>query len=354
MKYSNIKTKKCLLKTNKLIDKKFFKAKGQKVNFYAVFFSAFLILLAFCLVINPAKYINSCYNGLVVWATCVLPSLLPFFIITKLLTEMKSLDRVFNKFSFFNRVLFNAPSCASYIFGMSIISGYPLGAKLISDFYHSGIINTKQANKLITFCSTSGPLFIIGSVGAIMLKNITLGYIIYASHILSAIFNGLLFRKAFVEKNDENKQTITKQTNYNTLLSSTMTSSISSVMVVGGFVAIFFMIIDILGDLKVFEPIVFLVSKLFGENSVNVSSAVLNGIVEVTRGCKDIASLGLTNTAIAIICSGLISFGGMSIHAQSLSFLTECKINIKFYFVQKITQTVFACVICYLLCLLFL
>lgn len=326
---------------------------NKKINFYVILSSIFLLILVIMLIINPAKYINSCYNGLLIWATYVLPSLFPFFVITKLLTDLKSLDKFFAKFERLNKWLFNAPNCSGYIFGMSIISGYPVGAKLISDFYENHLIDSNDANKLTSFCSTSGPLFIIGTVGTIMLGNAKLGYILYFSHVVSAIFNGILYRKCFIS--NSSKQSKSSQTNYSTLLSSTMTSSISSVMVVGGFVAMFYMIIDIILDLNLLLPLNLLLDKIFACLGVqNIGKIISSGLIEVTRGCKDLSALNLSQKIKTTICSGLITFGGISIHFQSLSFLSKAKVNIKFYFLQKITQTIFACVICYLCCLIFI
>lgn len=328
--------------------------KKSNKNFIVVFATLFLLLLTFCIVFNPQKYIASCYNGLTIWATCVLPSLLPFFVITKLLCEMRSLDKFFNKFSKLNKWLFNAPSCSGYIFGMSIISGYPVGAKLICDFYKKGLIDSDDANKLTTFCSTSGPLFIIGTVGSIMLQNAFLGYVLYIAHILSAILNGILYRKAYKCKREHLINNANEKINYNELLTSSMTSSISSVMIVGGFVAIFFMIIDVLTDLKILLPLIALFDFLFSKIGIeNIGNALASGLVEVTRGCKELSMLNLSPTLSTTLASMMIGFGGLSIHAQSLCFLTKCKINTKFYFLQKITQTIFACVITSLLCLIF-
>lgn len=324
------------------------KINKKKLSIFAV--TLFLILLTICIVINPSKYINSCYSGLLIWATNVLPSLLPFFVITKILAELKSLDKFFNKFSGLNYKLFKAPACSGYIFGMSIISGYPVGAKLICDFYEKGLISSKDANKLATFCSTSGPLFIIGTVGSIMLKSAKIGYILYLSHILSSILNGILYRNKFTEETRETPSTSSKPIDYNSILSNSMTSSISSVMIVGGFVAIFYMIIDILLDFKILLPISQLLEWILKPLGLhNVGQSIASGIVEVTRGCKELSALSLSPLQSTIIASGLISFGGLSIHAQSLCFLTKCKINVKFYFLQKITQTIFACAISFML-----
>lgn len=330
------------------------KNKISKKSLAIFFATVFLLLLTICLIINPKKYINSCYRGLEIWATSVLPSLFPFFVITKLLSELKSLDKFFNKFSGLNYKLFKAPSHSGYIFGMSIISGYPVGAKLICDFYEKGLIDSDDANKLVTFCSTSGPLFIIGTVGSIMFQSAKIGYILYFSHILSAILNGIVFRNKFAKKSNQT-QNPTLQKDYQNIISTSMTSSISSIMVVGGFVAMFYMIIDILIDCKILFPISQFINTILSPLGLeNTGNVIASGLVEVTRGCKDLALLSIKPIYSVVIASGLIAFGGLSIHAQSLCFLTKCKVNIKFYFLQKITQTFFACVISFMLGLVFL
>lgn len=325
----------------------------KKANFYILLSTIFLILIIVMLILSPAKYINSCYNGLLIWATTVLPSLLPFFVITKLLAELNSLNTIFDKFAFVNKKLFNAEKISGYIFCMSIISGYPVGAKLICDAYENGQISSRQANKLITFCSTSGPLFIIGTVGAIMLGSAKYGYILYFSHILSAILNGILYRKCYLNCEKQPQKT-NGTVDYSNLLNSVMTSSISSVMIVGGFVAIFYMIIDIMLDVKLLSPLSSLIDTIFNFCGVKVGSAISSGIVEVTRGCRQLSLLNLPTALKLTLCSSLITFGGMSVHFQSLAFLTRAKVNVKFYFLQKITQTIFACALCYLLCLIML
>src|SRR5574344_476395 len=120
-----------------------------------------------------------------------------FMFFTKILTDLDFLSWLTNLFTKLNKILFKAPAISSYIFLMSIISGYPVGAKLISEFYEMGAISKVQANKLCTFCSTSGPLFIIGSVGTSMFLNSTLGYIMFLSHILGSFLNGILYRKLY-------------------------------------------------------------------------------------------------------------------------------------------------------------
>lgn len=238
---------------------------------------------------------------------------------------------------------------------MSIISGYPVGAKLIADCVENKIITSREANKLAGFCSTSGPMFVIGSVGVGMFVNSTVGIIIFLSHILGAIVNGVVFRKFYVDQNENSKQLKPKSVNYD-ILGESMTNSITSILIVGGYIAIFSMIIDMMIDFKVIQFFQIVFSPLINilGLTAGTSQAILTSFVEITRGCFELSKLNLNLTALSVIATGIITFGGISIFFQSITFLSKSKINVKYYLLQKITHTIFACVISWILCLIIL
>ena len=62
----------------------------------------------------------------------------------------------------------------AFPFIMSVLSGYPMGAKVVGDLKRSGEITLREAKRLMSFCSTSGPAFMAGAVGAGMLGSASL------------------------------------------------------------------------------------------------------------------------------------------------------------------------------------
>ncbi|MEI3517742.1 MAG: hypothetical protein V8R50_10820 [Clostridia bacterium] len=76
---------------------------------------------------------------------------------------------------------------------MSVLSGYPMGAKIVGDLRRSSEISVGEAKRLMSFCSTSGPAFLIGAVGTGMLGSGFLGGIIAAAHYLGAAVNGMVY-----------------------------------------------------------------------------------------------------------------------------------------------------------------
>ena len=132
-----------------------------------------------------------------------------------------------------------------------------------------------------------------------------------------------------------------------------MFNSIKSILVVGGYIAIFYMLISMLNNYHVLYPFSKFFSLLFNSD-INTSNAITNGIIEMTRGCKELSMLNLTQKQALVLSTGLISFGGISIFVQALTFLNRFKISLKYYFLSKCTQTIISIVFAIIFGCLFL
>lgn len=282
--------------------------------------------LMLALVISPAHYINSADEGILLWANNLLPALLPFFILTKLLMEIDILEPATRIFAPVMRKLFGTNSSSSYLFVIAILSGYPVGSKIATDAYNSSKITYTELHRLITFTSVSGPLFIIGTVGINMLTNSICGYIILASHIISAIINGICFRNYSPKKEYEIK-TESSKSHPKSILTTAVKSSVDAILLIGGLVCLFYVAMDAVSSLITIPPI-------------------LQGIIEITKGCYEISILDISLELKTLLCTGIITFGGFCIHAQAMYFLKECNVSYKFFFLQKLTQTIFALITC--------
>ena len=135
---------------------------------------------------------QSVSNGLTVWAIAVIPALFPFFVLSKLLVELNFFERFAKYIAPITRKLFKAPAISGYIFIISIVSGYPIGAKLTEEYYKKGLLTATQCKKIATFTSTSGPLFILGTVGGKFLGNPSIGFILLFAILLPRFFAELL------------------------------------------------------------------------------------------------------------------------------------------------------------------
>lgn len=326
------------------------KSKISKNRLIAIFF---IVVIMIALIASPDKYIKSVYSGIKLFCISVLPALFPFFFFTKLLTGLGLSDGMATLFKYPLKRMYGTNEIGGYIFTMSIMSGYPVGAKLISEFYENGLIGKSDAKTISSFTSTSGPLFIVGTVGSVMLINKGAGFFLLGTHYLASILNGFLYRKKKEVKTPSEPETNTTKKPIDVILNESIYSAIISVFIVGGYIAIFNMIIDILYDLKILEytenAIAFIL-KLFNKPT-ELSKGITYSIIEVTRGSLEFANCGLSLNEILPFIAAFLSFGGLGIALQSYTFLSKCKIKFSFHILTKATQACIAFVITYLLCL---
>jgi len=315
-------------------------------NNYQLIFSFIILFVILLVSINPTPYINATLKGISIWADIVLPSLFCFFIFTTLLMNFGSTPKIFDFLNKPFEKLYNTKKVGGYIFAMSFFAGYPVGAKLISEFYNNKTITINEAHRLISYCSTSGPMFILGSLASTLFNNFNLGIVIMLSHFISALLNGLIYRK-FEIKPELLKEKVFTQTTQEIKkesLNDIMHNTIISSLMVGGYIALCFTLLEIIFNLGVLTPLSTLLENVFNLDGA-IFQSIFKGIIEVTNGCVSLSSINISLKTISIILTGLLSFGGLSIHLQTNMFLSKCNVKYKFFLLTKITHTILAVIL---------
>ena len=313
-------------------------------------------LFCLCLVLFSKTNLVAAKNGLTLWATAVIPSLFPFFVATELLSYtniVAFLGRLLNPIM---RPLFNVPGEGAFALLMGLISGYPVGAKIVSDFTQQGICTKEEAERMLAFTNNSGPLFIIGTVGITLFGSTTIGLLLFITHVLACISVGIVLK--FSSKNSSNSSNFTTQSfsskkekksvtisSLGELLGKSITNSISTILMIGGFVVIFSVIISILNQSHLLDGLSNLLSPVFSFLGLPLDfiKPVLSGIVELTNGVSLAANIPIKTISISIIlCSFLLGFGGFSVLLQVFSIISKSGLSIKTYLIGKLLQGFFA------------
>lgn len=253
------------------------------INIKKVIIPFIFCVFTICLIIFSKTNLTATKSGLELWATSVLPSLLPFFIAVELLKYtdiIKILGKLFNPIM---RPIFNVPGAASFALIMGIISGYPTGAKIVSDFKKEGICSDIECERLIAFTNNSGPLFIISTVGISFLGDTRTGILLFITHILACLSVGFLFRwwKNGKKSNYSNNSNLlsqpeknNKKANLNNLgeiLATSIMNSINTIIMIGGFVTIFSVIVSILKESQILNTFSILFEPFFKKFNINSS-----------------------------------------------------------------------------------
>ena len=250
--------------------------------------------------------------------------------------------------------LFNIRGEGAFVFIMGIISGYPMGAKLATNFRENNICSKEECERLLSFTNNSGPLFIIGTVGILMYGSTAIGVLLFITHILACITVGFIFR--FWKYSDssifhnshhiiKSKQTPVTFSNLGSILSESITNSIPTILLIGGFVVIFSSIISILkssGLLSVFSISISPILAFFNIDS-SFATPLISGFLEITNGINSISNISNKKISTNLIFTAfLLGFGGISVLLQVFSITSKSDLSIKPYVYGKLLHGVLA------------
>ncbi len=311
------------------------------------------LTFAICLVLFSSTNLSAAKNGLNLWANSVIPSLFPFFVATELLSYTNIINIIGKRLNKFMKPFFNVRGEGAFAFLMGIISGYPVGAKIASNFRNNNICSKEECERLLAFTNNSGPLFIIATVGIGMYASSTIGILLFITHILACITVGFLFRFWKYKHSDNNNPHYFSSNNIKTsnlsvsfsnlgeIIGKSITNSISTVLNIGGFVVIFSVVISIIKTshfIAFFEPIFNFLHIPF-----KLSENFILGIVEITNGIFSISTIPEKKISINIILTAfLLGCGGISILLQVWSITSKTDLSIKPYIIGKILHGLFA------------
>ncbi len=232
---------------------------------------------------------------------------------------------------------------------MGLISGYPVGAKIATNFRKNNICSKEECERLLSFTNNSGPLFIIGTVGISMFGNSTIGILLFVTHLLASICVGMIFRFWKYKKKtyltnvttsfDDNKNKNVSINNLGEVISESITSSISTILMIGGFIVVFSAVISILNASGITKVVVLILSPFFKMLNIDTSfiNGLFTGLFEITNGINLISSVHVKSISINIVFTAfLLGFGGISVLLQVLSIISKTDLSAKPYIIGKL------------------
>jgi sporulation integral membrane protein YlbJ len=227
-----------------------------------------------------------------------------------------------------------------------MLSGFPSSAKYTKELYLSGSINEYEASKILTFTHFSNPLFVLGTISIMFLNNKEIGFLILFCHYISNFIIGLIFRNYYISKKDTCKVSLKRAVNmmhekrisnhksFNELITEALMSSINTLLLILGVITMFLIITTII------------------DNNINLSpynQSILNGIMEMTQGLKYTSMLPIPLLNKTILATMFISFGGLSVHMQTLSIISDTKIKYYPFFIARILHASISSLLVYIL-----
>lgn len=288
----------------------------QKIQKYMPLGSTLLALAA--LVLCSAQAMESARYGLMLCAQMIVPSLLPFFILSSLLRQLGLPGVLGRLLAPVTERLFGIGGAGASAFLLGVTGGYPLGAATVAQLYRDGSLTRDEAERALAFCNNSGPAFLIGAAGTGIFHSAGIGLLLYGVHVLAAVLVGMLFaprrrRKAPAER------TQIAVVSFAVALPEAVRASVQTLLTVCGFVVTFSVVTGMLDAAGIFPALAGTLAGEFGLE-LHFTRALLTGLLEIGTGLGAMQGLAATPQNLAL-CAFLIGWGGVSVHCQTAAVL---------------------------------
>lgn len=289
--------------------------------------------IIFSLIVNPSNCINNALNGAKLFAYKVFPTMFPF---TILLNIIIAYDGIYIYSKVFGKLLckpLRLPSKCSIVLIISFFCGYPMGSQYCCELLEKKDIDFNTASRLINIATNCSPLFLVGTIGESMLGSSEYGYMLLISSYAACFIMGLIIPYNNIIKETKTlKKHIFKKQNVGKVLKNSVENSISSSLLVLGFVTIFSVLLGIIKNTAIFSAV----------NHSTVLGSLLLGSIEMTNGCNLVSISSLNIELKLMLFSFFTSFGGLCVIAQTYAYTNKYNFSLLRYIYRKMFQGIIA------------
>lgn len=313
----------------------------------------FLVTVA--MVVYPENAFEAAVKGLDVWWNIVFPALLPFFIAAEILMAIGVVHFMGVLLEPLMRPLFRVPGIGSFVMSVGLASGFPIGSILTAKLRRQKLCTKEEGERLMSFTNTADPLFMFGAVAVGMLAYPQIGYTIAAAHYLSSISVGLLMRfhkpqapptpamgsgrefilfrawRALIKARQDDRRSLGK------MMGDAIQSSIKSLLLIGGFIISFSVLIELCHASGVIELI-----AVATRIPLETLLLFINGLLEITLGCQQAAQSALNIDMKIIAIGAVIAWSGLSVHGQVASIISDTDLSLKPYLKARVIHATLA------------
>ena len=298
------------------------------------FTSLCVIALFVLMLLFPQPVFKGASSGLLLWFNVILPTLLPFMIVSNLLIGTRAIDAISKVFGPVMCRLFGVTRYGSFAIIAGFLCGYPMGGKVTADLVRKQYITWQEGQYLLSFTNNTSPMFIISYVVWQNLKYTSRTMPALLILILSPILCSFLFRIYYRPgaRIHSSEYPPLPKAAAASLMDSCIMNGFETITKVGGYIMLFSILIALLQKLPLDH---FLFSLL------------LLPSLEMTNGIPLLCVSPLSADACFVLSLALTSFGGWCSVAQTRSMVQGARLPITPYIIEKLITTLVTSLLAY-------
>lgn len=292
------------------------------------------VLAAACaLLLFPAQAAQGAKNGVDYSLNILSPSLYPFMVLSVFIVKSGLSGKLGSVLEKPTQALFRLPGSAAASIVMSIVGGFPAGARSAAVLAEEGLITQAQAERMMVFCVNAGPSFLVTAVGVGFLHSAQAGAVLFLSQLLSFLLMGILsglFARSAPERQKRRKSPQNGGA-ARALIDSAADAAYSTLMMCC-------LVILFAAGMNLLRMAV----------TVPLVSVICSAAFEVTGGCADLARTGAPLWVFALA----VGWSGVCVHMQVFACLGSVKIRKGRFLFCRLLQGVISAAVCRVLTLL--
>ncbi|MBM6382669.1 MAG: nucleoside recognition protein [Paenibacillus sp.] len=289
----------------------------------SILLSTGALLLVVAVVVSPKDAFDASIQGLDIWWKIIFPAMLPFLMLSQMLTAFGFTDALGVLLGPLMQRWFRLPGEAGLALAVGMCGGFPAGADTASRLVRDQQITGKQAIILVAAAHFTNPMMIILVIGAAFLHQPAAGYFLLMIHWLSGWIAAII---AIHLNRSRQKQTITVSSpkrsqhqglwfqmmnaareaqardgrGFGKLLGDTVSHAVQTLMMTGGYIIGFAVFIRLLG--LYITP--------------GSSAALWPSVLEVHLGTYHLSQTPWAPLLTISLIAAVLGWGGLCSHLQ--------------------------------------
>lgn len=295
------------------------------------------LLLSACILTHSQLSLSYAGMGLELWFRNMIPSLLPFMILSGIMIRMNLTEKAAMILYPVVRPVYKVRKNVCYAMLTGFLCGFPMGAKTVNDLYSRQMITKREAEYLLAFCNNIGPVYFCSFVLPLLGRELVFPYLfgMYGIPLLyGCVLRRTLYRDLPLphEKNSTAASLVCCEASSEKsaalqnvspglgqkLLAETdhaIQSSLQSILSLGGYM-ILYNLLNLIPHILLGHPL-----------------RLLSPLLEITGGLK------LLGDSLPLYSFLALSFGGLSCIAQTYSCIGDSDLSIGNYILHKVALT---------------
>ena len=286
-------------------------------------FTLFIILIfCFYILLYPAKAVTASAQGLVLWYDKVIPSLLPFSILSNILISSNLLTYITGFLSSMLKQVLPVSENGCFVLFSGFFFGFPMGSKNCAELLKQEKISPYEAEVLFIITNNISPVFINSYILYQQLKMPHL----FAFSLLILYLPPIILADILLHKKnscDNAKKAASRSKMNFQIIDAGIMNGFETLVRIGGYIILF----SILSSLIELLPL-------------PASAKTLTvGFLEITNGIRYLANTTLPSNIKYILAMMFTSFGGLCGLAQTSSMVSGTTLSMKKYICYKLLLT---------------